>query len=186
SGVGPQASGRGQPRRVTVKRFRTRLETTQLDPDSPLRRKRVMDAVRTDMHRNGQEARLVVAGELDLASAPQLREALLAALDQAQPGRELVVDVSGVRFLDCTAVGTLVQLRARAEERGCPLRVAGAAGVVLEVLEIAGVAKGLDVYAELGPDQPVRLGPRASEPSGGAAPDRRPSDEVISSLLDAM
>src|SRR5690606_4985845 len=59
-------------------------------------------------------------------------------------------------------------------------------GVVLEVLEIAGVAKSLDVYAELGPDEPGRLGTRASEPSGGAAPDRRPSDEVISSLLDAM
>ena len=145
-----------------------------------------MNAIRIDMHRNGQEDRFVVAGELDLASAPQLREALLTALEQAQPGRELVVDVSGVRFLDCTAVGTLVQLRARAEERRCPLRVAGAGGVVLEVLEIAGVAKQLDVYAEPAPDEPAGPRSHASASTPGAGPDRRTSDEVISSLLDAM
>lgn len=146
-----------------------------------------MDALRIELRRNGHEDRFVVAGELDLASAPQLRERLIAAMEQGSAGRELVVDVSDVRFLDCTAVGMLVQVRTHAERSDCELRVAGASGIVLEVLEVAGVAKSLGVYAELRPEQrPIfhRWSVSESETHGGVG--RRPSDDVIRSMLDAM
>jgi RNA polymerase sigma-70 factor (sigma-B/F/G subfamily) len=144
-----------------------------------------MDALRITMRRNRSEDRFVVAGELDLASAPQLRDALVTALQA--PRRGMVVDVSDVRFLDCTAVGMLVQVRTQAEERGCTMRVAGATGIVLEVLEIAGVAKSLGVYAEAGPDQPP---PSHRWSAGGgdtpAEADKRPSDALVASMLDAL
>lgn len=142
-----------------------------------------MDALRIDLRRNGSEDRFVVAGELDLASAPSLREALLTAMANGSAHRQLVVDVSNVEFLDCTAVGMFMQVRKQAEESDCRLRVAGATGVVLEVLEVAGVAKGLGVYEELGPEGHPAFHRWSDQPSAGEV---RPSDEIIRSMLDAL
>lgn len=141
-----------------------------------------MVSLRICTTRDGPEDRFLVDGELDLASTPRLREALRARLEQQR--RDLVVDVSHVRFLDCTAVGMLVQVRGEAQRHECRLRVAGARGVVLEVLEIAGAAKSLDVYAELGEDQPPRRERRPGAPS--RRPDERISDELIASMLDTL
>jgi RNA polymerase sigma-70 factor (sigma-B/F/G subfamily) len=129
-----------------------------------------MDSLHVENHRRGSECRFVVRGELDLASAPQLRAALLAAL--TGPGQELVVDVAQVRFLDCTAVGMLLEVRRRAEREDCALRVTGATGVPLEVLETAGVAKRLGVYDQVG----------STESGDGHAA----SDELVVSMLDTM
>jgi RNA polymerase sigma-70 factor (sigma-B/F/G subfamily) len=112
----------------------------------------------------------MVHGELDLASAPQLRTVLVGAL--TGPGLTLVVDVARVRFLDCTAVGMLLEVRRQAEQAGCTLRVAGASGLPLQVLETAGVAKRLGLYDQLS----------GSEPGETLAA----SDELVVSLLDTM
>jgi RNA polymerase sigma-70 factor (sigma-B/F/G subfamily) len=127
------------------------------------------DALRIEDHRKGADHRFVVEGELDLASAPQLRATLAEALKT--PGRNLVVDVSRVHFLDCTAVGMLLEVRREAEERQCTLRLTGASGLPLEVLEIAGVAKRLGLYDF-----------ESSEESDGLAA----SGELVVSMLDTM
>jgi anti-anti-sigma factor len=49
---------------------------------------------------------VAVAGELDLASVPELRAALEAA---AQSGLPVVLDVSDVTFIDSTALGALLR-----------------------------------------------------------------------------
>jgi anti-sigma B factor antagonist len=49
---------------------------------------------------------VTVTGEIDVFSSPRLREELLALI---QDGRvQLIVDVSGVEFLDSTGLGVLV------------------------------------------------------------------------------
>jgi anti-anti-sigma factor len=50
---------------------------------------------------------LTVAGELDLASAPELRAAL--GLAASGTGGSLILDLSGVTFIDSTALGTLLR-----------------------------------------------------------------------------
>lgn len=136
-----------------------------------------MNTVRDSLHIKQQtdkpdssEHRFVVEGELDLESAPRLRAVLESALGGS--GRVLVVDVSRVRFLDCTAVGMLLEVRRAADAAGCGLRVAGASGLPLEVLEVAGVAKRLGVY------EPVEV---SAVGDGLAA-----SGELVVSLLDTM
>jgi RNA polymerase sigma-B factor len=129
-----------------------------------------MDSLRIEKRRRGHEHTFKVHGELDLASAPKLRTALLAAL--TGPGLDLVVDVSRVRFLDCTAMGMLLEVRRRAGEEQCTLRVTGASGLPLQVLETAGVAKRLGVY-----DQTI-----SSETGEHLAA----SDELVVSMLDTM
>jgi RNA polymerase sigma-B factor len=129
-----------------------------------------MDSLRIEERRRKADHRFIVHGELDLASAPQLRTALMAAL--TQPGRDLVVDVSRVRFLDCTAVGMLLEVRRHADRERCSLRVTGASGLPLEVLETAGVAKRLGVYEQT----------TSSETGETLAA----SDELVVSMLDTM
>jgi anti-sigma B factor antagonist len=54
-------------------------------------------------------------GELDLYNAPAVREALFAAVTQAE---RLVVDMSEVSFIDSTALGVLIETRSRLRNRG--------------------------------------------------------------------
>ncbi|QSB12736.1 SigB/SigF/SigG family RNA polymerase sigma factor [Natronosporangium hydrolyticum] len=128
-----------------------------------------MDPLNIDTWQTESELRFVLQGEVDLASAPALQEALEAAL--AGPNLDLVVDVSEVHFLDCTAVGILLQICGKAEPQGRRLRVTGATGMVLQVMETAGVAKRLGVYESAGHWQ---------------SDDESTSDELLAFLLDTM
>jgi RNA polymerase sigma-B factor len=142
-----------------------------------------MGSLQLETGRDRAEHRLVVRGEVDLASAPRLQQALTRALSAHQA---VVVDVSEVRFLDCTAVGILLKVRRQAESDGATLRVAGAHGVVLEVLEIAGVAKRLGVYDRPAPEPAPAAGTRNRRPGGRAGRAGPASDELVASMLDTM
>lgn len=56
-----------------------------------------------------------LAGELDLYNANSVREALLACCAES-PDR-LIVDLSGVKFIDSTALGVLIEARTRLSNR---------------------------------------------------------------------
>ncbi|MBA2384647.1 MAG: STAS domain-containing protein [Actinobacteria bacterium] len=56
-----------------------------------------------------------LVGELDLYNAPALRTALLDVADE-QPER-LVIDLDEVDFVDSTALGVLIETRARLENK---------------------------------------------------------------------
>jgi len=79
------------------------------------------DASRLSQHPIGEIQRLdgaVVAhlvGELDLYNAPSLREALLEIASE-QPER-LVIDLEDVDFVDSTALGVLIETRAKLENK---------------------------------------------------------------------
>jgi anti-anti-sigma factor len=62
-------------------------------------------------------ARLSVAGELDMATAPMLGMRLLAVLADHRPAI-IDVDLAEVTFLDCTGIGVLVAARNAAEQTG--------------------------------------------------------------------
>lgn len=73
-------------------------------------------------------------GECDIASAPTLRETLrpLVPPDVTQ----LTIDVSGLDFIDSTALGVIVGALRRMREGGGDLVMSGAHGAVLRVLEV--------------------------------------------------
>ena len=62
---------------------------------------------------------LVVAGEIDLATAGVFETAAAALLDERP--RALVLDFSGVPFCDSSGIGVLVRLYNRATVIGCRL-----------------------------------------------------------------
>ncbi len=82
--------------------------------------------------------RLAVAGEVDLATAEQLYDAI--ASTAATPGvRTVDVDFSEVAFCDSTGIGALMRARHSAGESAVAMRVAAPRGMVRRTFEVAGV-----------------------------------------------
>jgi anti-sigma B factor antagonist len=78
-----------------------------------------------------------LAGELGIASAPELREQLLSLL---RPGSSrLVIDLSKVSFCDATGLAVLVSAARRARLLGGFLRLAAVSPQVGQVLNITGL-----------------------------------------------
>ena len=87
-----------------------------------------------------------LAGELDLYNAHEVREALLECCAES-PDR-LVVDLSGVKFIDSTALGVLIEARTRLENRrGFLLAAPGLE--TKRALEISGLDRHFTVHDSL-------------------------------------
>jgi anti-sigma B factor antagonist len=97
-----------------------------------------------------------VVGELDLATAPTLMSALHGL---EQPCDRVVIDVSGLRFIDSSGLRLAVDEYRRATADGFELVIAGAGANVLSVLRIA----GLDVTLPLAPDVASVVGDGAAD-----------------------
>jgi anti-sigma B factor antagonist len=81
---------------------------------------------------------LRVAGDVDLATGQQLEREITEAVAAAGPA-SVVVDLSGVGFLDSSGISVLVKGRRLADGHGVPYRVTGASGTIRQVLDITGV-----------------------------------------------
>jgi anti-sigma B factor antagonist len=77
-----------------------------------------------------------VEDDLDLATAPGVRQALLEHIDRG--ATDIVVDLSGCDFLDSTGLSLLVTTHRRLLELGGGLRIAGAKDQVRGVLDLSG------------------------------------------------
>lgn len=95
-----------------------------------------------------QDAATIVrlAGELDLYNAHAVREALIACCEES-PDR-LVVDLSGVKFIDSTALGVLIEARTRMANRKSFL-LASPGLETRRALEISGLDKHFAVHESL-------------------------------------
>lgn len=80
---------------------------------------------------------LAPVGELDLASAPQVRQEGIRIL--AGGSRQVVLDLAGVDFMDSMGVAVLVGLRRRLTAAGGTVRVARAGPQPRRVLELTGL-----------------------------------------------
>jgi anti-anti-sigma factor len=65
--------------------------------------------------RNGDSAAIALSGELDLASADEL-DAVICEVEETDVGR-IVVDLSGVSFIDSTALSALMSAKRRSPGR---------------------------------------------------------------------
>ena len=85
-----------------------------------------------------------VRGELDIASAPALREQLLSLLRPA--ASRLIIDLSAVGHADASGLAVLVSSRRRAGLLGGSLRLAAPSPEVARVLSVTGIDKHLDIF----------------------------------------
>jgi anti-anti-sigma factor len=90
--------------------------------------------------------RLVVAGELDLATAEEL-ENELRQLESSQPG-VLVLDLRELDFMDSTGLRTVIAADTRARERGARLVVIRAPEEVHRVFRLTRMDQHLELVDE--------------------------------------
>jgi anti-anti-sigma factor len=95
-------------------------------------------AHRLDRTLVGTAGRVVIAGEIDLECAGNIRDALVAALDE-QDVCSIVVDLTSLRFMDGTCARVLLSARRLADRRGVAMSVVGATGIPRQVLQILGL-----------------------------------------------
>ena len=86
---------------------------------------------------------LTLRGELDAYDAPELRRAF--ADSTAQESRVVVLDLTGVSFLDSTVLGTIVGLQRRVREADGELRVVLPESEARRVFELTGLDRALDI-----------------------------------------
>lgn len=86
---------------------------------------------------------ITIAGELDIASEPELAGALEQALEAAPAA--VVVDLREVEFMDSTGIRALAQARQRCAEAGRRLVLMRPSPHVLRPLEVCGLAKVFDI-----------------------------------------
>ena len=104
-------------------------------------------------------------GELDIASAPELREQLLSLLRPAVS--RLIIDLSAVGYADASGVAVLVGSGRRAGLLGGWLRLAAPSPEVARVLSATGIGQHLDIFPT------VQAAITGQHPDTGAA-DARP------------
>jgi anti-sigma B factor antagonist len=85
----------------------------------------------------GDRSVLDVAGEVDVYSAPELRERLSEQLSAASPS--LIVNLAEVTFLDSTGIGTLVAGLNRAVQFGGTLTLVSDHDRILKLFRITGL-----------------------------------------------
>lgn len=91
---------------------------------------------------------LVVTGELDVYTAPRLREAILKLV--ADDKRSLVLDLAGVDFLDSTGLGVLVGALKRMKSLDGDLALVGLQARVMKVFEITNLQRVFAIYDTVG------------------------------------
>ena len=89
---------------------------------------------------------LAVSGELDLATAPDLRERLGAAVGSGTT--RIVVDLRDVTFMDSVGLAAILHARSRLSEHGRLALVVAPDSYARLVLEIAGMPRALAIFAD--------------------------------------
>ena len=100
------------------------------------------------VHPNGQGVMLRVGGEVDLATAPQLRAKLVDLVEVGEAGR-VVVDLTPVAFMDSTGLGVLLAAHKRARANGGRVLLVCPEGPVLRVVRLTGMDKVLSIHGSL-------------------------------------
>ncbi len=87
---------------------------------------------------------LSVKGEVDVYTAPRLRERLVELVSEG--ARKIVVDLEQVEFLDSTGLGVLVGGLKRLRSNDGDLSLVCTQTRILKVFEITGLTKVFSIY----------------------------------------
>lgn len=85
---------------------------------------------------------IAVEGDLDLDAAPKLKWELTELAEQGH--RKLIVDVSGVTFMDSTGLGVLVGVRRRLHGEGV-VAIACPSAAIVNLFEVTGLDRTFDL-----------------------------------------
>ena len=103
-----------------------------------------------------------VGGEVDLDTASQLGDHALEAVRDVSP--HVVLDLTGVTFMDSTGLKVLLSVQRRAELAGGSFGVAGPSRSVRKILALTGLDQTFAIYDTA--DEAVAARPAAPQNQG--------------------
>jgi anti-sigma B factor antagonist len=92
----------------------------------------------------GEQTVVAVGGEIDVYTAPKLRERLVELINAGH--YHLIIDLEGVEFLDSTGLGVLVGALKRVRGHQGSLRLVCNQERLLKIFRITGLAKVFGIY----------------------------------------
>lgn len=99
-----------------------------------------MDALSCSVEERPEATVVHVRGEVDIASAGTLRETLIEVLGAA-PDTHLIVDLSGVEFIDSTGIGVVAGASKRANANSGRFTVVVTTPAVRRALDTTGLLR---------------------------------------------
>jgi anti-sigma B factor antagonist len=92
----------------------------------------------------GETTVLTLRGEIDVYTAPRLRQAIVDIVDGG--AQRLVVDMEKVDFLDSTGLGVMVEGLKRMKGRDGTLSVVATHDKIVKIFDITGLNKAFSIY----------------------------------------
>jgi anti-anti-sigma factor len=105
-----------------------------------------MEQLRIDMTEDPHGLRL--EGEIDLATAPALQDALIARLTEGKP---VTLDMKGVTFVDSSGVQVILSAAVGSRSEGTVI-VRDPSAAVLRVMELIGIEAIPQIEVSVSPD----------------------------------
>jgi len=96
------------------------------------------DELKIRTSRDGTTATVAAAGEIDLSTVDELRSAVTGAADDIE---KLLLDLTGVEFIDSAGLGGLLELRSTLRSRNVTLQISADEGPVRQAMEITGLSE---------------------------------------------
>jgi anti-sigma B factor antagonist len=88
---------------------------------------------------------LRVGGEIDVYTAPKLREAVIELVDRR--ASHIIADLREVEFLDSTGLGALIGAQNRLRTRDGSLRLVITSERIMRIFRITGLVKVFEIHA---------------------------------------
>jgi anti-sigma B factor antagonist len=107
---------------------------------------------------------VAVGGEIDVYSAPKLRERLITLVDSGS--YNLIVDMEAVEFLDSTGLGVLVGGLKRVRAHDGWIDLVCTQGRILRIFRITGLSKVFSIYDSVADAVAAHGEPPADAPAG--------------------
>jgi anti-sigma B factor antagonist len=100
-----------------------------------------------ETNKHDDQTVLTVRGEIDVYTAPRLRQAIVDLVDAGAVN--LVIDMEKVDFLDSTGLGVLVEGLKRVRTRGGDLSIVVTQDKIIKIFEITGLNKAFSLHTSV-------------------------------------
>ena len=94
------------------------------------------EALRVEVTDADRITMVVVTGEIDIGSMLSLQ----APLSELSPQSHILLDMSGVRFMDCRGLRVILTQRIKMTEAGGSIHIRHASPAVLRLMQVSGLA----------------------------------------------
>ena len=101
------------------------------------------DDFRISVRDDNEAVTVTVEGEVDVATAPSLRDELYRLIDRGT--KTIVVDLGGMDFIDSTGLGVFVGALKRSREGGGELRLRSLKPAAQKIFDITGLSSAFHI-----------------------------------------